>query len=275
MAPPPGVAPGVVLVSDLDHTMVDHGDSEHTALLAFNSLWKKHMEADSVLVFNTGRSLTLFLELQNEAPLLMPDALICSVGTEIFNRVEGSWQVDKEWELYLEADWDRSVMLGIGNSIPELTLQPESEQRPHKISYNVDGEKGPQAVQQLEKGIADSRLKAKVIYSGGMDVDVLAVRSDKGDAVQFLLSKLEKQGLVPSRGILVCGDSGNDIGMFKVKGARGCVVSNAHAELRDYCLAQNSRDIHMATKRCAGGIMEALQHFGWLPDGAQIPKNLK
>lgn len=63
----------------------------------------------------------------------------------------------------------------------------------------------------------------------------------------------------------VNGDSGNDIELFEVPGVRGCVVSNAHPELRQYAeaaVAAGSTHIVIATQPCAGGIVQALMGFG-------------
>ncbi len=47
-----------------------------------------------------------------------------------------------------------------------------------------------QIVADLEKGLADKGIKAKVIYSGGADVDVLAAKASKGAGLQFLLRQV-------------------------------------------------------------------------------------
>lgn len=70
----------------------------------------------------------------------------------------------------------------------------------------------------------------------------------------------------------VNGDSGNDIELFEVPGVRGCVVANAHPELRQYAeaaVAAGSTHIAIATQPCAGGIVQTLLHFGSVPEVLQ------
>eukprot|EP00193_Tetraselmis_chui_P001548 CAMPEP_0177763246 /NCGR_PEP_ID=MMETSP0491_2-20121128/6771_1 /TAXON_ID=63592 /ORGANISM="Tetraselmis chuii, Strain PLY429" /LENGTH=275 /DNA_ID=CAMNT_0019279345 /DNA_START=183 /DNA_END=1010 /DNA_ORIENTATION=+ len=266
--------PRVMLVSDLDYTMVDHSDTQHAALRAFAAVWKSHFERDSLLVFNTGRSLQLFNQLQADTPhLLRPNVLICSVGTEIYwsNDEQSEWSPDAEWSEYLDQGWDRAALLDVGQQVPGLVLQRESEQRPHKISYHVETNKGARVVAQLEEAIRGRGLRAQVISSSGVDVDVLAEMADKGGAVGFLLTRMKNQGTTPTAGVLVNGDSGNDVGMFKVPEAKGCCVGNAHEELRQFCTQANDSRFFLAKRRCAGGIIDALQHFGWLPADADVP----
>lgn len=43
---------------------VDHNDPEHKKLKAFNDLWTSHFAKDSLLIFSTGRSHPLFIELR-------------------------------------------------------------------------------------------------------------------------------------------------------------------------------------------------------------------
>lgn len=69
----------------------------------------------------------------------------------------------------------------------------------------------------------------------------------------------------------VNGDSGNDIELFEVPGVRGCVVANAHPELRQFAeaaVAAGSTHIALATQPCAGGIVQTLLHFGSIPNPA-------
>lgn len=70
----------------------------------------------------------------------------------------------------------------------------------------------------------------------------------------------------------VNGDSGNDAELFEVPGVRGCMVSNAHPELKGYCtkaVQAGATNIHMATQPCAGGIVEALMQFGSVQNPAE------
>lgn len=46
-------------------------------------------------------------------------------------------------------------------------------------------------------------------------------------------------------------------------GVHGCMVANAHAELRDWCAANGGEHIYAAQRDGPGGIFDALHHFGW------------
>ncbi len=46
--------------------------------------------------------------------------------------------------------------------------------------------------------------------------------------------QMKQAGGYPTEGVLVNGDSGNDIELFCCKGVKGCIVSNAHPELRQW-----------------------------------------
>lgn len=266
-----------VLVSDLDWTMVDHADPAHAALKSFSALWDAHFAADSLLVYSTGRSHELYEQLRREVPeLRSPDALVCSVGTEIFFEAPdgkgGQPTPDEAWCEELDAGgWDRGkVEAAAAGASPHLVLQPASEQRPHKVSFHLSlpREAAPPVLESLKARLAEAGVDATVIYSGGADVDVLPAGASKGKGLSFLLRQVADAVGAPPDGVLVCGDSGNDIDLFEVPGVRGVVVSNAHEELRGWAAAHRSERVFEASERCAGGIVQALRHFGLAPPPA-------
>ena len=55
--------------------------------------------------------------------------------------------------------------------------------------------------------------------------------------------QIEKAGGWPREGVLVNGDSGNDVELFAVPRVKGCMVANAHPELREWCDAHASPNI--------------------------------
>lgn len=244
-----------LFVTDLDNTLV--GDDQ--ALVELNQRLSQHrQEYGTKIVYATGRSLTLYRELQIQKQLLQPDALVAAVGTEIY--LNGSDNPAPAWIEKLAPGWNRDLIVATTAHFADLVPQPESEQRPFKVSFFLTSSIAPEVLPQLESLLEKQGLDVKLIYSTGQDLDILPRQSDKGLAVQFLR---QQWGIAPEQTV-VCGDSGNDIALFAVGDMRGIIVGNASSELLEWHNA-NTVDYHyLAQDDCASGILEGLKHFGFL-----------
>ncbi len=244
-----------LFVTDLDNTLV--GDDK--ALVELNRKLSQHrQEYGTKIVYATGRSPILYRKLAAEKQLLPPDALIASVGTEIY--LNGSQAPYTAWSEKLSQGWNRDLIVATTAHFADLVPQPESEQRPFKVSFRLTQAIADEVLPQLESLLQQQRLETKLIYSTGQDLDILPRHSDKGLAVEFLRSEWR----IASEQTVVCGDSGNDIALFAVGESRGIVVGNASYELREWHNANPADRRYFAQATCAGGILEGLNHFGFL-----------
>lgn len=253
--------PQLMLVSDLDLTMVDHADPSHQSLLNFNSLWEAEYAHNSVLVFSTGLSPQRYNEMRGRVPLLTPAIHVLSVGTEIFYGP----QPDATWRNLLDQGWNRDVVLEEAKMFPQLQLQEELDQGPYKVSFYLNKDEAPKVQEQLLSRLQRRQLDVKLLYSSGIAFDVLPKMGGKGEALSYLMRKMKEDGSL-SKNVLVCGDSGNDIELFTVEGVHGVIVSNAHEELLQWYKSHSSiNEVYHASERCAGGIIQALQYFDFGP----------
>jgi len=233
------------------------GDDE--ALAELNRQMSQHrQEHGTKIVYATGRSPTLYRQLQTEKQLLQPDALIAAVGTEIY--LNGSETLDSTWSERLSQGWDRDVVVATSAHFADLVPQPDSEQRPFKVSFFLTEAIAPAVLPQLESLLQKQGLDTKLIYSTGQDLDILPRHSDKGLATQFLR---QQWGLTPEQTV-VCGDSGNDIALFSVGEEWGIIVGNASSELLEWHQANPVDRRYLAKAACAGGILEGLKYYGFL-----------
>lgn len=244
-----------LFVTDLDNTLV--GDDR--ALAELNQQLVRHrQERGTKIVYATGRSPVLFRELQSEKQLLEPDALIASVGTEMY--LNSSDTPDSGWWEQLTPGWDREAILATTAHFADLVMQPDSEQRPFKVSFLLTENSAPEVLPQLKSSLQQQGLDVNLIYSAGIDLDILPRHGDKGLAVQYLRKKWE----IEADRAVVCGDSGNDIALFSQGEERGIIVGNAKSELLQWHKDHPKDNHYLAQAFCAGGILEGLNHFGFL-----------
>ena len=244
-----------LFVTDLDNTLV--GDD--TALAELNQQLANHRERyNSKIVYTTGRSLYLYRFLAEAKALLPPDALMTSVGTEMYFD-QNQEQFDLEWAKILSQGWNREEIVAIASQFNELQSQPNSEQNPFKISYYLAEAVAEETIAKLKAALGERGYGIKLIYSAGQDLDLLPQNGDKGLAVKFLRQRWD----IPPERTIVCGDSGNDISMFQGQ-EKGLIVGNAKPELLQWYKSNRNDNLYLAQSACAGGILEGLKHFSFL-----------
>jgi sucrose-6-phosphatase len=243
-----------LLITDLDNTLV--GDLAALNLLNDRFL-KTRQQQEIVLVYSTGRSLTSYRRLCAKMPLLKPDVLVTSVGTEIYTDTEHLEQPSNtQWSTQLQQSWDRSLVEQVAAQFKTLQPQPDPEQRPFKVSYFLDGAIAALVMAELSTMLKLKGLCCQLIYSGGKDLDILPQNADKGKAMQFVQAQFE----IDDINTIACGDSGNDIALFGQN--RGIIVGNAQPELLDWHHQNPAPHRYLATAHFAAGILEGLAHFG-------------
>ncbi len=204
----------------------------------------------------TGRSIDSVLKILKDEHIPIPDVIISSVGTEIYyDHVDKKMIEDKSWKKLINYRWDPVAIKAFMQTLGNIKLAPNKEQREHKVSYRVlSFDKN--LLSQIKKHLRQHDIHAKVILTQERYLDILPIRASKGLAIRYIAIKW---GL-PLDKIFVAGDAGNDEEMLKGD-TLAVVVANHSKEL---LRLKNKPRIYFAQNSYASGILEGLEYYEFL-----------
>ena len=181
----------------------------------------------------------------------MPDVLVTSLGTEI--HYAPTLVLDTAWERHIDHLWHPRIIRSVMSVLPGLKLQPKSQQNRFKVSYYIDPQTAPD-MQQINSLLHQEGQTVNAVLSFGQYLDIVPVRASKGLALRWVAEKMD----IPLERVLAAGGSGSDEDMMRGN-TLAVVVANRHdEELSDL---ENAEKIFFATRPCAEGILEAIEHY--------------
>ena len=247
-----------LLSFDIDNTLIDF----NTLKSNFTKIWNKYsVETDVLLTYNTGRLIDDTLNLIKKGVLPEPNYIISGVGTHIYDY--NNKQVLKEFNDVLDDGWDLQAVENVIKNINQpISEQPTRFQHSYKRSYFFQ-DATPELITSIEQDFVEANMHINVVYSGEKFLDILPKWANKGNALQWLLKKLE----LDASNVLVAGDSGNDAAMFGIKDIKGIVVANTHEELYKFT---KHRQVYHSEGIFGDGIVEGLIYYGILPEHAGV-----
>ena len=233
------------IVSDVDNTLLGNIES----LERFAS-WHSHSGGDCTLIYASGRFYDSIVESIDTTALPEPDVVIGGVGTEV--RAFPTGEPIGDWLSRFKDRFDAQAVVEALRRHPGLELQPEACNSDFKVSFFLH-DADPGDLFQVRLLLAEASIDAELVYSSSRDLDVLPAGVNKGSAARFAIESLG----VRRDQVVVCGDSANDLSMFR-HGFRGVVVGNAHEDL----LALSDANVHHAEQTYAAGVLEGLERWG-------------
>ncbi|MCA9042467.1 MAG: HAD-IIB family hydrolase, partial [Planctomycetaceae bacterium] len=238
-----------LIITDLDNTLT----GDEASLRQFIDLVNG---ADHVgFGIATGRTLESALQLIDEMHLPMPDVLSTDSGTGLHYGEQLT--PDLTWQKQIGDAWQPEEIRRILDRLPGVFPQSEEHQGKYKVCYELDTKIAPKLA-VIRKTLREAGLRAKVVISLGMYLDVIPVRGGSDLSLRHLLWKW---GFQPEH-VLVAGDSGNDAGMLMGK-TLGVVVSNYSSELE---MLRKKPRVYFASAPHAAGIIEGINYYQFLND---------
>ena len=235
-----------LLAADVDNTL--------TGCLSGSELFARwRAQAQIPLVLATGRSLSGAIDVLAEWHLPEPDVFIVDNGTRVALRAANNkWELCNDYATLLDNGWDRDAVISTLSGLG-LDSQPSETCGPHKLSFFGHQAAADEVRLTLEK----AGLNARVIFSHGHLIDVIAPRAGKAAALAWVAARYNL-GL---NDCVAAGDSGNDLDMLAACGGAIAVINGGH-ELDSL---ESRPGLIRVTERHANGVMEGLASFGLVP----------
>lgn len=244
-----------LIVTDLDNTLTGDDDS----LGEFSELIRSNEHIGFGIA--TGRRLDSALALVEELGLPKPDLIDTDAGTQL--HYGENLTPDRSWQKSIGYAWRPDEIRSVLDPLPGFFPQTEVHQSEFKISYEIDPKISP-SVSSIKKTLREAGLRARVVLSLGMYLDVIPVRGGSEFSMRHVLWKW---GFAPEH-VLVAGDSGNDAGMLLGR-TLGVVVGNHSSELNRL---RNRPRVYFAEASHAAGILEGIRYYNFL-DKIVIPND--
>lgn len=244
-----------LIITDLDNTLT--GDD--AALDEFIQLIRENEHIGFGVA--TGRRLDSAMELIQKLGLPQPDLIDTDAGTQL--HYGEKLTPDLSWQKSIGFAWQPEEIRKVLDPLPGFYLQEEVNQSDFKVSYELDTSISPK-ITTIKKVLREAGLRAKVIMSLGMYLDIIPVRGGSDLSMRHVLWKW---GFAPEH-VLVSGDSGNDAGMLLGR-TLGVVVGNHSMELERL---RNRPRVYFAEASHAAGILEGIKYYNFL-DKITIPND--
>ncbi|MGD2064129.1 MAG: HAD-IIB family hydrolase [Nitrospirota bacterium] len=221
-----------ILATDLDRTLLPNGswEADPQAIDLFNTLTEKH---GVLVVYVTGRNLTLTERAIKEFGVRYPDILCGDVGTSIRKYTNGQWMFDEGWVTHVKRSsprWDATAIREAVSGVDGIREQEQEHLNQFKQSYYVEHEKNASVLGQVD-ALVKGRFDEVIVYSfdsqdGKGLLDFLPASATKQTALEYVAEEFD----TAKEEVVFCGDSGNDIFPLTA-GFRGVLVRNADDQL--------------------------------------------
>lgn len=202
---------------------------------------------------SSGRSLAAAKKLTEEHGLPQPDVFITQLGAEIHY---GSRLVpDRSWERHLAHRWNPGAITEALSGVPGLRLQ-EGKDRQHRFKISYIWEKGlaPRR-REIQRLLRERNLPATVLLSDGCFLDVIPLRSGKGQAVRYVTIRWG----IPADQVLYYARRGSDHSALSGQ-FLGVLGSDHSGELDP---SRRLPRVYLADKPNFMGLLEGIRAYGF------------